>query len=194
MADVDQSGNFLSLVQRRCSVRAYRPDPVPLDKLERCLEAARLAPSACNAQPWTFIVVRDPERRNRLAELTAERWLPLNHFTRQAPLLIVVVVEPANLSSRVGAFVKKRDFPLIDMGIAAEHFCLQAAEEGLGTCLLGWFREREVKALLGVPRSQRIGLIIALGYPAETPSRPRERKPLAEMVRQERYDGGRGPG
>jgi nitroreductase len=181
-------GSFLSLVRKRYSVRDYLPDPVSPEKLQRCLEAARLAPSACNAQPWTFIVVGDPEIKNRLADLTSDRWLPLNHFTKQAPLLIVVVIEPANFTSRLGGFIKKRDFPLFDVGIAAEHFCLQAAEEGLGTCLIGWFQQDKAKTLLGVPVAKRIGLIITLGYPARDSIQAKDRKSLADMVRLDQYE------
>ena len=119
--------DFLELVQLRQSVRAYRPAPVEKEKITRCLEAARLAPSACNAQPWTFIVVDDASIKNRLADLTADRWLPLNHWTKQAPVHVVLVVEATNLTSRLGAWFKQRDFAWMDVAIAAEHFCLQAA-------------------------------------------------------------------
>ncbi|MBN1141720.1 MAG: nitroreductase family protein [Deltaproteobacteria bacterium] len=180
-------GAFLALARNRHSVRGYFPDPVPEEKLERCLEAARLAPSACNSQPWTFIVVDDPELKGLLADLTSERLLPLNHFVKQAPVLIVIVVEPANLTSRLGSWIKNRDFPLIDIGIAAEHFCLQAVEEGLGTCMIGWFREAEVKELLGVPAAKRIGLLIALGYPQFDAAPTKHRKPLEETVCHNRY-------
>ena len=131
----------MGLVKQRQSVRKYADRPVGKDKVERCLEAARLAPSACNAQPWTFIVVDDAGIKNRLADLTADRWLPLNHWTKQAPVHIVIVVEPSNLTARMGARVKKRDFPWMDVGIAAEHFCLQAAAEGLGTVCWGGSRK-----------------------------------------------------
>ena len=180
--------NFLSLVKQRQSVRKYADRPVETGQLERCLEAARLAPSACNAQPWTFIVVDDIEIKNRLADLTADRWLPLNHWTKQAPVHIVIVVEPSNLTARMGAKVKKRDFPWIDMGIAAEHFCLQAAAEGLGTCMLGWFKEDKVRALLNIPGGKRIGLIITLGYPANESIRPKNRKRIGDIVRWNSYD------
>jgi len=146
-----------------------------------------LAPSACNAQPWTFIVVDDAGIKNRLADLTADRWLPLNHWTKQAPVHVVIVVEPGNLASRAGAKVKKRDFPWIDVGIAAEHFCLQAAAEGLGTCMLGWFKEDKVRALLNIPETKRIGLIITLGYPANESIRPKNRKGIPDMVRWNSY-------
>jgi nitroreductase len=178
---------FLNLVQSRQSVRGYASRPVAPEKLERCLEAARLSPSACNAQPWTFIVVDDTELKNQLADATADRWLPLNHWTKQAPLHVVIVVERANITARIGAKVKKRDFSWMDVGIAAEHFCLQAAAQGLGTCMLGWFKEERVRRLLHIPASKRVGLIITVGYPAEDRPRPKVRKPLDRMVRYNRY-------
>lgn len=179
--------NFLELVRKRQSVRGYHPDPVEKEKLERCLEAARLAPSACNAQPWTFIVVSDAGIKNQLADLTSDRWLPMNHWTKQAPVHVVIVVEHANLTSRLGARLKKRDFPWMDVGIAAGHFCLQAASEGLGTCMLGWFKEGRVRTLLHIPASRRVGLIITLGYPADESIRPKIRKTIPDMVRWDRY-------
>lgn len=179
--------DFLDLVQKRQSVRGYLPQPVEKEKVERCLEAARMAPSACNAQPWTFIVVDDAALKNQLADLTADRWLPLNHWTKQAPVHIVIVVESANLTSRIGAKVKKRDFPWIDVGIAAEHFCLQAAAQGLGTCMLGWFKEDNVRDLLKIPTSKRVGLIITLGYPSDINIRPKIRKKMTQMVRWNQY-------
>jgi nitroreductase len=178
---------FLSLVGQRRSVRAYLPETVEKEKIIRCLEAARLAPSACNSQPWTFIVVDDPALKNALADLTNDIWLPLNRFTRQAPVHVVIVIEKPVLTSRLGAAVKKRDFPWIDIGAAAEHFCLQAAAEGLGTCMLGWFDESKVRSLLGIPAKSRVGLIITLGYPADDPDRPKNRKELEDVVRWNGY-------
>lgn len=179
--------DFISLVEQRQSVRAYLPDPVDKGKILRCLEAARLAPSACNAQPWTYIVVDQADIKNRLADLTTDRVVPLNHFTKQAPVHIVIVVEKANLTSRFGAAVKQRPFAWIDLGIAAEHICLQAAAEGLGTCMLGWFNEKGVRSLLKIPRTRRVGLIITLGYPAEDHIRPKTRKPMDEIARWNAY-------
>ncbi len=153
----------------------------------RCLEAGRLAPSACNAQPWTFVVVDQPDIKNRLADLTTDRVVPLNHFTKQAPVHIVIVVEKANLSSRFGAAIKHRPFAWIDLGIAAEHICLQAAAEGLGTCMLGWFNEKGVRSLLKIPRNKRVGLIITLGYSAEERIRLKTRKGMDEIARWDTY-------
>ena len=183
-----KADDFLSLVKRRQSVRGYLSRPVEKDKVDRCLDAARLAPSACNAQPWAFIVVDDPGIKNRLADLTADRWLPLNHWTKQAPVHVVLVVEAANLTSRLGAWVKQRDFAWMDVAIAAAHFCLQAAAEGLGTCMLGWFKEDKVRSLLDIPEERRIGLIITLGYPADATIRPKIRKARTAVVRWNRYD------
>ena len=182
-----KADEFLTLVRKRGSVRAYRPDPVEKQKILRCLEAARLAPSACNAQPWTFIVVDEPHLKNALADLTNDSWLPLNRFAGQAPVHVVVVVEKPNLTSSLGAIVKKRDFPWIDLGIAAEHFCLQAAAEGLGTCMLGWFHEKKVRDLLDIPQKGRVGLIITLGYAADPTVQPKQRKTIEEIVRWNSY-------
>lgn len=183
-----QSQPFLSLVEQRQSTRGYQARPVPREIIERCLEAARLAPSACNAQPWTFVVVDDVDLKNRLADLTANRFLPLNHWTKQAPVHLALVVEKANLTSRIGTAIRKKDFAWMDAAIAAEHLCLQAAAEGLGTCMLGWFKEDKVKALLQVPTHKRIGLLITLGYPSDDVVRPKVRKSLAEMVRWNGYN------
>jgi len=168
----------LDVITRRSSVRAYDSRPVEPDKIDRCLEAARLAPSACNAQAWTFIVVDDPELRDKLAPCTADRWLPLNHFTYQAPVHVVMVLEPGKISSRAGGLIKQRDFRWIDVGIAAEHFCLQATAEGLGTCMLGWFNERKVQQLLHIPKTKTVALIITVGYAAAGNTPPKQRKPL----------------
>jgi nitroreductase len=173
---------FLELVHRRQSVRGYTAQAVEPAKIRRCVEAARLAPSACNSQPWRFIVVDQPTLKNQLADLTAERWLPFNHWTKQAPVHVVIVMEAGKLTSRIGAAVKKRDFPWIGVGIAAEHFCLQAAAEGLGTCMLGWFKEAQVKQLLAIPESRRVGLLITLGYPADGTIRPKIRKPMDDIL------------
>ena len=179
---------FLSLVKARQSTRGYRSQPVERAVIERCLEAARLAPSACNAQPWTFVVVDDVALKNRLADLTANRLVPLNHWTKQAPVHLALVVEKANLSSRIGAVVRNKDFAWMDAAIAAEHFCLQAAVEGLGTCMLGWFKEAEVKELLQIPSRKRVGLLITLGYPSDDVVRPKVRNSLTEMVRWNSYN------
>jgi nitroreductase len=179
--------DFLKLVKNRQSDRAYLEKPVEKEKILRCIEAARLAPSACNAQPWKFILVDEPELKNKLAQTTSNRLLPLNHFTRQAPVHLVLVLENANLSSNLGSKIKDKYFPLMDIGIAAVHICLQAAAEGLGSCMLGWFDEPAVKKLLKIPRARRVPLIITLGYPSK-PVREKRRKPFENLISYNRYE------
>lgn len=182
-----KSADFIELVKKRQSTRSYSAKPVEKIKIERCLEAGRLAPSACNAQPWSFIMIDDQELKNKVADLTADRLLPLNHFTKQAPVHIVIVVEKANLTSNLGSALKDKLFPWIDIGIAAEHICLQAVSEGLGTCILGWFKEKKVKKLLNVPEKKRVGLIITLGYPKTERIRKKKRKVLTDITHRNMY-------
>lgn len=179
--------NFLELAKSRQSVRSYRDKPVETDKIERCLEASRLAPSACNSQPWKFIVVNNTELKNALADAAEDRILSMNHFTKQAPVHIVVIREKPNITSKLGGIVRNKTYTLIDLGIAAEHFCLQAVSEGLGTCILGWFNEKKVKELLNVPKNKRAELIITLGYPASDEVREKKRKALEEIYSYNTY-------
>jgi nitroreductase len=148
----------------------------------RCIEAAQLAPSACNSQPWKFIVVNDPELKNTIADNMSNKMVPINHFTKQAPLLVCIVRESSNLTSSLGQVVKDKEYPLMDIGIAAIQFCLQATAEGLGTCMMGWFNERKIKQLLNIPRGKRLELIITVGYPSSDEIRVKKRKELGEIL------------
>ena len=169
---------FSELVLKRQSDRKYAPKRVDREDVVRCLEAARMAPSACNSQPWKFVVVDD---RARLAELSdAAIGLGMNKFTVQVPVLVAVVQEPMNMSAKAGSLAKNKDYSMMDLGMAVENFCLQAAELGLGTCIMGWFDEKRVKKVLGVPRTRRVQLLIAVGHP-DAPNRQKVRKPLEEM-------------
>lgn len=173
---------FSELVTIRQSVRKYQSKPVEREKINVLIEAVRLAPSACNSQPWKLIIVDEPELKTKVAHATSSPGMSLNKFVPQAPVIAVFTLEKTKLSSQVGALIKNREFPLIDIGIAAEHFCLQAAELGLGTCMLGWFDERTIKRLLHIPRKTRIGLLITLGYTAEDyPQRRKIRKDVDAM-------------
>ncbi|HNQ83255.1 MAG TPA: nitroreductase family protein [Bacteroidales bacterium] len=175
--------SFLSLVQKRQSVRKYTRKPVEDEKLRRCLEAARLAPSASNSQPWKFIVVNDPELVMKVAKETIGPLSTFNNFVPEAPVILAVVIEKMKVFTKIGASIQDREYPLIDIGIAAEHFCLQAAEEGLGTCMLGWFNEKPIKELLKIPKERRIGLLITLGYaPDDYRLREKIRKKPEEMI------------
>lgn len=179
---------LLELFKTRQSVRAYdTTKPVAKEIILNCLEAARLAPSACNAQPWKFIVVDDPDLKTKLSDLTSSKMLGMNHFTKQAPVHVVIVREKANFSSSVGQVLKDKEYPLIDIGISAIQFCLQATAHGLGTCVLGWFNEKGVKNLLGVPHNKRVELIITVGYPTSNDIRRKIRKDTSEILSFNKY-------
>ena len=178
---------FLDLANKRYSVRNYKDTPVPQEKINSCIEAARLAPSACNSQPWKFIVVNDPELRNKLAKAAFEGILDFNHFVFKAPVLILIVSEREKMLAKVGSVVKKKNFSQMDIGIAAEHFCLQATEEGLGTCMLGWFNEKIVKKMLSIPRIKRIELIISTGFSADENIPQKKRKSIDEILSCNKY-------
>lgn len=171
--------NFIDLAKERYSVRKYLNKPVEREKIERCIEAARLAPSTSNSQPWRFIVVDDSELKDAVARETFSQILSFNQFSREVPVLIILTSEEPSPIVRIAGVIKKRKFNLIDIGIAAEHLCLQAVEEGLGTCILGWFNEAGVKKLLKIPSHRRVELIITMGYPDESVKKsPRKRKEI----------------
>ncbi len=175
---------FMELAKKRESTRSYSSKPVPREQIDLCLEAARLAPSACNSQPWSFIVVDDESQKNELVEKTMSRLYTMNKFVKTAPVLIVVVTEHSVYSARMGGAFRNVKYNLIDIGISCDHLTLQAAELGLGTCWLGWFNDKEMKKIMGLPKSTRIDVVLSLGYPSDdTEPRPKIRKSLAEIRR-----------
>lgn len=176
--------DFLALAQSRQSDRAYEKRPVEREKLERILQAACLAPSACNAQPWKFVVVDDPELSVKVGRATAG--LGMNKFAKDAPVHILIVEESMNITSFLGAKIKDKYFPLMDIGIAAAHITLAAESEGLGSCILGWFDEKEIKKLTGIPAGKRLLLDITIGYAAK-PKRKKSRKPMEKVVSYNHY-------
>lgn len=179
--------DFLQLVKERESTRKYSNHPVEIEKIEYILEACRLAPSACNSQPWKFVMVTDRELALQVANATFSPMLQFNRFTVQAPVMAVLVMEPAKMLSKIGSTVKGKDLSLIDTGIVAEHFCLAATQLGLGTCMLGWFDEKKVHELLSIPKNKRIPLIISLGYPADHKKRLKIRKSIDKMASFNQY-------
>ncbi len=180
--------NFSELIKIRQSVRSYSNKPVEKEKLDQCLESARLAPSASNSQPWKYIVVDDKELKKKVALATFDKLVKFNKFALQAPVIIVIVLEKPKLVTQMGIEIKKREWPLIDIGITAEHFCLQAAELGLGTCMIGWFDQDKVQELLNIPKKKTIGLLITLGYaPDDYVLRKKSRKGNSEVISNNKY-------
>ncbi|MBO4738974.1 MAG: nitroreductase family protein [Bacteroidales bacterium] len=171
-------------IQNRQSERAYLDKPVEKEKIQQCIEAARLAPSACNAQGWTFVVVDDKDLKNEIAQCANS--LGMNKFVEQAPVIVAIVVEKPNFTSWIGSLIKRKDYSLMDIGIATENLCLQAQELGLGTCIMGWFNEKKVKKLLHIPPYKHLALIVSMGY-TDNEQRKKIRKPLSEIMRINRY-------
>lgn len=175
--------NLYELIQKRQSDRKYDSRPIDRDMVIKCLESARLAPSACNSQPWKFVVVDEPELLKEMASAAAG--MGMNKFAAQAPVIVAVVLEKMNFTASIGSVIKDKEYSLLDVGIAVEHFCLQATELGLGTCILGWFDEKKVKKLLGIG-NRRVPLLITLGYAAGE-HRQKSRKSLEEISSWNKY-------
>jgi nitroreductase len=175
--------SFLSLISERQSVRKFSMRPVEPEKLTRCLEAARLAPSASNTQPWHYIIVDKEPLRTEVAKATFSDLVKFNRFTLQVPVLVVILLEKPRMLNRIAMILKNKEWRLIDIGITAEHFCLQATEEGLATCMMGWFNEKQLRKLLSIPAGKTVGLMISLGYAEEVyPLRKKIRKTMVDIV------------
>ena len=166
---------LMDVIRQRRSIRKYKPDPVPKEDLEHVLEAARLAPSWANSQCWKFVVVTDPKVKSELAKAG-------NEWTARAPVLIAACADPSKPGTK-----GDQAYYMLDIGIAMEHLILAAADRGLGTCWIGWFKEDVAKRALGVPENIRVVAFTPLGYPDETPS-PRPRKALSEIVSYNQYE------
>jgi nitroreductase len=159
--------SFEVLIKNRQSVRRYQDKPVEREKIEKLIQSVHLAPSACNSQPWKLIIVDEPELKNEVAKATFNKTISINRFATEAPVIAVLVIEKAKPIAQIGGFIKNQEYPQYDIGIAAAHFCLQAEELGLGTCMIGWFDEKKIQQLLNIPKKRKIGLLITLGYPPE---------------------------
>lgn len=173
--------DFLKLAEQRASCRKYMNTPVKRELIDQCLEAARIAPSACNCQPWRYIAVDNPQVVAKLAPLLRMEGSPINGFTDGVPVFAVVAEKPVDLTDKLGAACLRTNYSEIDIGLSVAHFCLSATALGLGTCVLGIFREAAVKELLGIPDDYIIRVVIALGHPAPSESRPKKRLEREQM-------------
>jgi nitroreductase len=178
--------DLLNLMENRQSERKYLDKPVESEKIERILHAGRIAPSACNGQPWKFIVVNDNVKLKEVAAAASAKTLKMNTFVDQAPVIVVIIREKSNMSSRAGALVKDKDYSLIDIGIATASMAYQAAAEGLGTCIIGWLDEKKIRQSLSIPKTKRIELILSVGYTDNT-LRTKVRKPPEEVISYNKY-------
>ena len=171
--------NFTEIAQNRQSCRSYDDTrPVEEEKLSAILESVRLSPSACNGQPYHLTVCRGETAK---AVAAATMGMGMNKFAAQAPILIVISEESYVKSAALGAKLKGNDYRSIDIGIAAAYLTAEAAAQGLGTCILGWFDDGKIRSLCGLNAPVR--LVVTLGYPKEgDPLRNKKRKDLQELV------------
>lgn len=174
---------FLRLVKARRSVRKFADKPVERDKIITCIEAARLAPSAENVQPWRFIVMDEEEIIDNFSEKAFSGIYRYTRWASRAPVLIAIAVQPDWLAHRLGKEIQGTNYYLIDIGIAGEHLVLQALKLGLGTCWIGWFQARKAKKVLKIPRSWKVVALLAMGYPRE--KKKESRKKIRELKKLE---------
>ena len=171
--------NFLDIARNRQSCRSYDENrEVEQEKLDAILEALRLAPSACNGQPYHVTVCRG-QLAKEVAAATAS--MGLNKFAAQAPIMLVLSEMPYVRTAAMGAKVKSNDYRSIDIGIAAAYMTAEATAQGLDTCILGWFNDKKIRALCNLEHPAR--LVITLGYAKQgDPLRNKVRKELDELV------------
>ena len=170
--------DFMEIARARQSCRAYDENrEVEAEKITAMLEAARLAPSACNGQPYHFTVCRG-ETAKEAARATQS--MGMNKFASQASVLIVVSEQPYVKSAAMGARVKNNDYRSMDIGIAVAYLTAEATAQGLGTCILGWLDDEKLRKICGL--DQPVRLVIAVGYPKDETIRVKKRKELAELV------------
>lgn len=167
---------FSELIKKRYSVRAYKPDPVEDEALNQVLEAARLAPTAANRQPFQLIVIHTAGREAELRRIYNRDWFV------QAPLIICACGIPAQ------GWIRRdgKNYTDVDVAIVMDHLILAAADLGLGACWIGAFDPTAAREVLGLPDGVEPIVFTPLGYPADRP-RPKKRKPLSELVRYERW-------
>ena len=171
--------NFLEIANARQSCRSYdEARPVEQEKLEAILEAARLAPSACNGQPYHLTVCKGETAK---AVAKACQGQGMNKFASQAPITIVISEMPYVKSAAVGARLKKNDYRSIDIGIVTAYLTAEATAQGLSTCILGWLDDDKIRNICGLEGAVR--LVVTLGYAkAEDKLRSKKRKDIAELV------------
>lgn len=172
--------DFLEIAQTRQSCRGYdETRPVEQEKLEKILEAARLAPSACNGQPYKLTVCRGAAAKE--VALATRGMGGMNKFAVQAPVVIVISEMPYVKSAALGAKVKRNDYRSIDIGIVAAYLTAEATAQGLSTCILGWLDDEKIRKLCNLEYPAR--LVITLGYAKEGDTlRKKIRKDLTELV------------
>jgi len=173
--------SLIEIIQKRRSVRNFKDNHVDQEIILSIIEAARLSPSACNAQPWRFVVVTEKSLIKEIVDKGLGGVVP-NKWATSAPVIIVGCAQLNLLTHYIGESVKGIHYHQIDLGIAMEHLVLRATEIGLGTCWIGWFKEKKIKNILHIPKDWKIISLLALGYPQEEGSSYTSRLNLNEIL------------
>lgn len=173
--------HFKELVESRQSVRKFQTKSVDRILLQKCVESARLAPSAENVQPWRFLIIDDQEKKELLRQHAFSGIFRVTRWAVSAPVLVVILAKPDFIANKLGKQMTGIHYYFIDIGIAGEHFVLQAHDLGLGTCWIGWFNAKGVTKALNIPKIYQPLALLAVGYPAHQNKRERKRRPIEEI-------------
>ncbi|GHU68682.1 NAD(P)H nitroreductase [Clostridia bacterium] len=180
MPAIDQTSPFMELCGQRQSCRSFSDQPISHETLLRVVEAARLAPSACNSQPWRFILVESPEKVAQIAP--CGQVMGINGFLKDAKAILLILETPAKLMPMIASVIDGQYFAKGDVGGAALAACFAATEQGVGSCIIGLFDRPKIREILDLPSETDIAYFIALGYPKNTAVRAKSRKPLDELL------------
>ena len=171
--------NFTELVLKRESCRNFSGQAVSVEQIKKCIDTARLAPSACNSQPWHFYAAVSEGKRAEIAEATQK--LGSNKFTEKAGGFIVIVEEPATLAAKL-CNISQQKYAQMDVGIVTAHLCYAATEQGLSSCILGWFNEKKLAEAVGLKDEEKIRLVLAVGYAEKETVREKKRRSTDEIL------------
>jgi nitroreductase len=173
--------DFLELCKLRQSCRGFSEQPVEHDKLVQCVEAGRLTHSGCNAQPWSFVVVENQDMVSQIA--LCGQQLKQNSWLGTTKAFVIVLEEHAVLSPVISCFLDSQYYAKGDLGAATAYICLEAASQGLGSCIIGVYDRKKICELLNIPVEKQFGSVIALGYPSNDIVRQKRRKVFEDIVR-----------
>lgn len=168
--------DIFEVFDKRYSCRKYIDKKVDEELIDKIIDAARRAPSACNCQPWRFIAVTDPEKVKKIAKATQKGGIGINKFADKVPAFIVIVRENPSVLNRVAKLVSSHDYVSNDIGIASATMTYAATALGLGSCIMGWFDDKKVCEALDIPKGREPQLILSLGYPEGEGRNPQKRE------------------
>jgi len=179
----DNEYKIITPILKRRSTRVFEPRPVEREKILSCIEAARVAPSAENIQPWRFLIFDDQDKKNEFLKEVTKGIYRHTKWAFSAPVIIVLIAETSIIAHKIGGTIQKIPFHVLDIGISGEHLVLQATELGLGSCWIGWFNRKKSEKILKLSRNFHVYSLLALGYPKEDKRyAPRKLLPMEKIV------------